>query len=162
MNTSGNGHDAPETLSAEQAQRNLQAESIGRSLLIELVDIIKMLPEPWAKTSEDDQNDIIDRLRDEVHAMARRTVVEVEARGRPHLRSTVDQVVFKDGVRIVLKGLSGAAAHDLADAQGSDVLVVIGDAAPFIEGTEAVRGDPDQQPLPDLEPAADTVADPVA
>ena len=102
------------------------------------------LGQSWAETSEKDQQEIIWRVESGVKAAARSALEILAARDVPHVAAQVEQVVFKDGAKVVLTGF-GKGFHDIADLAGKGVVtVVIADLSEFDLQGHGVKPDPDQ------------------
>lgn len=131
------------------------ASHVAGDLLSALVDELRTLQKPWQATSEFEQRDVIDRLRRRVRSNVATACRLIAAADRPTLDAIVDQVVFKDGVKAVLTmSKANPSVHDLADAAGSEVLIVVSGAEGFMGGVDDVQPDPDQPVLFDEDNAA--------
>lgn len=118
-------------------------------LLQLIIDEIKAAPDVWQKMSQDQQDDMIDRAKRRLTTAVEQSVTHIVAAGRPVITADVDSVTFKDGIKAVLKvSQSNPLRHELADATGLQVLVVVTDIKRFSGGTEGVKSDDDQPGLP--------------
>lgn len=128
---------------------SLAAETMGKQLLLALVDELKVLQDPWAKTSQKKQDDALDRLRARIEHLTREAITILAQGGQQCVKAEVESVTFKDGIKAVLtfpKGLEGV--HDLADQVGDHVFVVItSNPDEFLQGMGDVQGEPDQRAL---------------
>ncbi|KJK22094.1 cell division protein FtsK [Burkholderiaceae bacterium 16] len=125
---------------------NMTAGTLGKDLLSALVLELKMLPDTWVKLPQKKQDDILDRLRNRVDASVKMAVHLIASQGRTVVTGDLDKLTIKDGVQAVIKiGKSAPGLHDLSDAQGQAVLLVIGGGAEFTEGMDEVRGESDQR-----------------
>lgn len=105
--------------------------------------------EPWQKMSEQKQADALHRIEMSIRQGITKAVKLLASEDRPTLSATIDQVVLKDGVKVVLKLPKGIGAiHDLVDAQGTAVLLVISDPDQHMGGADDHQPDPQQPPLP--------------
>ena len=137
---------------------NVAAETMLADLMSAVVDELKLLPDCWQKLSEKKQDDALYRIEHRLRANISMAVSIIAADGRAVIDADVEQVVFKDGIKCVLKlGMSNPARHDLADAVGHPVLIVVGDDKQFMGG-ELPRAEPDQSDLP-IADAGETAAD---
>ncbi|KUZ98123.1 cell division protein FtsK [Burkholderia ubonensis] len=127
---------------------NMTAGTIGRDLLSAVVQEVRLLPDVWVKLSEKKQNDVIDRLRKRVDNLVKMAVHLIASDGRIVVQGDLDQITIKDGVKAVVK-FSGAAPnlHELYEASGKTVLVVVANPAEHTEGMDEVRGESDQRGL---------------
>ena len=127
---------------------SMTAESIGRDLLQALVTEIKLLPDVWPKLSQQKQNDVIDRVRGRVDANVKMAVHLIASEGRTVVSGDLDQITIKDGVKAVVKfGSSAPNLHELYEASGKAVLVVVANPAQHTGGMDEVRGEADQRAM---------------
>lgn len=128
--------------------RAMTADSVGKDLLSALVTELKLLPDVWPKLSQKKQDDIIDRLRARVQANIAMAVHTLASAGRTVVAGDLDQITIKDGVKAVIKFSAAAPSlHELYDAQGKAVLVVVAGAADHTAGMDEVKGQSDQRGL---------------
>lgn len=114
-----------------------------------IIDEIKAAPDVWQKMSQDQQDDMIDRCKRRLTTAVEQAVTHIVAAGRPVITADVESVTFKDGIKAVLKvSQSNPLRHELADATGLQVLVVVTDIKQFSGGTDGVQSDADQPELP--------------
>lgn len=127
---------------------NMTADSIGRDLLGTLVQEIKLLPEPWAKTPKAKQDDVIERLRKSVETGVRMAVHLLASERRATISANVDQVTIKDGIKAVLTlGKNDPNRHALCDAQGLPVLIIVANPADHTGGMDEIKGESDQRAM---------------
>jgi len=139
---------------SEDKTLGITAETMLGDLMALCIDEMKAMPTVWQKLPEEQQQAVIDRAKHRVMTAINKAVHIIASEDRPTLTATVDQVVFKDGVKAVLTmSSSNPARHDLADAQGEQVLVVVMTGEQFTGGAEEITPDPDQPGL-QLPPAA--------
>ncbi|MPV69431.1 DNA translocase FtsK [Burkholderia sp. BE17] len=124
----------------------MTAESIGKDLLSALVTEIKLLPDLWVKLSEKKQNDVIDRLRARVEHNVKMATHLIASDGRVVVQGDLVQITIKDGVKAAVEFSSAAPnLHDLYDAQGKAVLLVVANATAHTGGMDEIRGEADQR-----------------
>ncbi|MFP3756819.1 MULTISPECIES: Rmf/CrpP family protein [unclassified Cupriavidus] len=130
-----------------KATMNMTANTLGKDLLSALVLEMKMMPDTWVKLSEKKQNDVIDRLRSRVDASVKMAVHLIAANGRTVVQGDLDKITIKDGAQALIKiGKSVSALHELAEAQGQAVLLVLsGGESQYTRGMDEVRGESDQR-----------------
>ncbi len=130
-----------------KATMNMTATTLGKDLLSALVLEMKMMPDTWVKLSEKKQNDIIDRLRNRVDASVKMAVHLIAANGRTVVQGDLDKITIKDGAQALIKiGKSVSALHELAEAQGQAVLLVLsGGDSQYTSGMDEVSGESDQR-----------------
>lgn len=127
---------------------NMTVETIGRDVLQALVTEIKLMPDVWPKLSEAKQNDIIDRLRARVDHNVKMAVHLIASNGRIVVAGDLDQITIKDGVKAVVKfGGSAPNLHELYDAAGKSVLIVVASPAEHTGGMDEIKGESDQRGL---------------
>lgn len=147
-----------EPTEATQANaREIARETMLGDLMQSIIDEMKAMPDVWPKLSESKQDQVIYR----VECMSRRVVgkaVEIiAADARPSIAAVVESVTVKDGIKAVLTvSRTSSQRHELVDAQGSAVMIVIADAEPYTGG-EKPKSERDQGTLPlgDETPVAD-------
>lgn len=132
----------------ETNTKQMTVETIGRDLLQALVQEIKLMPDVWTKLSEQKQNDIIDRLRNRVAHDVVQAVHMIASDGRTVVMGDIDQITIKDGTKAVIK-FSAAAPnlHELYEASGKAVLVVVAEAAKHTGGMDEIKGEADQRAM---------------
>lgn len=128
--------------------RTMTAATIGKDLLSALVTELKLLPTVWAKLPKAKQDDIIDRLRDRVETNVKMAVHMLAAQGRTVVVGDLEQITIKDGAKAVIKvARSAESLHELYDAQGKAVLLVVSDAGEHTGGMDDVTGEADQRAM---------------
>jgi len=126
----------------------LASKTLGKDLLSGVVQELKQLKKPWQNTPEGEQRDAIGRLKDRIETAIEKAVKIIASENRPTLEAVVDTVTFKDGVKAVLQMRRGTeAAHNLADAQGESVLIVISGAESYTGGMDRIKPEKDQGSL---------------
>jgi len=127
---------------------NMTADTIGKDLLSALVTELKLLPDAWPKLPKAKQDDIIDRLRNRVGDNVRMAVHLLASQGRTVVVGDLDAITIKDGVKATVKFSAVAPnLHELYDANGKAVLVVVANAGDHLGGMDAVQGESDQRAM---------------
>ncbi|MTI13809.1 DNA translocase FtsK [Sansalvadorimonas verongulae] len=109
-----------------------------------VVDEMKAMPDVWQKLPEVQQQEVIDRVQKQCQSAVVQAVHIIASQDRATLNATVDTVTFKDGVKAVLKMPGNTPGrHDLADAEGEIVMIVIPETEAYLGG-ETPEADPDQ------------------
>ncbi len=128
--------------------RQMTATTIGRDILQALVMELKLLPEPWPKLSKAKQDDVLDRLRARVDHNIKMAVHLLAAEGRTVVAGDLDQITIKDGVKAVVKfGASAPNLHEIYDAAGKAVLLIVANPQAHTGGMDEVQGESDQRGL---------------
>jgi ribosome modulation factor len=128
--------------------RTMTSDTIGRDLLQALVQELKLLPKPWAALSKSKQDDVIDRLRERVDVNIKMAVHMLAAQGRTVVAGDLEQITIKDGAKAVVKfSLAAPSLHQLYEAAGKAVLVVVAGAEDHTAGMDEVRGESDQRAM---------------
>lgn len=126
---------------------DLAAETMKGDLLNALLDEFKAARDVWPKLSQIDQEAIIFRFERRVGAGIREAVRMIAGDSRPVITAKLDQLTAKDGIKAVLSlSQHDANRHELLDAVGKVVLVVVADAEPY-QGGDTPKAEPDQRPL---------------
>lgn len=121
--------------------------SVGLELLQALLAEIRLMPRPWPSLSQAQQDEIIDRLRRRVLSCVHDAVQGIAADGRTTVAGELEQITIKDGVKAVVRVAPSPSLHELYDAAGKTVLIVVASADQHVAGMDDVRGEADQRPL---------------
>ncbi|NII73211.1 hypothetical protein FHW84_001780 [Dyella sp. SG562] len=133
---------------AKSAAVEMAAETMTGDLLAACVDELKIQRDVWAKLNEQDQQEAIYRLSSRITDNVRQAVEIIASGNRPTIVATVESVTVKDGIKAVLTlQKHDAHRHELIDAAGQSVLLIVAGASEFYGGTENVKPDPDQTTL---------------
>lgn len=121
------------------------ATSAGETLLQALVNEIRQLPKPWEQTPEREQEVVIDRLRRAVESQVRALVGAIAGGNYPRIAATLESVTIKGDVKAVLKvGKGQSETLALADATGTQAMIVLASPQAYLDGIERVKADADQ------------------
>ena len=127
---------------------SMTSESVGRDLLQALLQEINLLPDLWVKLSKKKQDDVIERMRDRIETNVKMAVHQIASNGRTVVSGDIDQITIKDGVKCVVKfGLNAANLHELYEAQGQAVLVVVANPDQHTGGMDDIAGESDQRAM---------------
>jgi acyl-CoA reductase-like NAD-dependent aldehyde dehydrogenase len=127
---------------------SMAADTMTGDLMACLIDEFKSAPDVWQKMPEHQQQDLIYRVQQRVQENIRQAVEIIASDNRPTIVATVESVTVKDGIKaVVTLPKSDAQRHELFDAAGMAVLLIVGGAAGYYGGTDQVRPDPDQPAL---------------
>lgn len=105
----------------------------------------KALPVAYGDLKEHEKRKILDELHEDVDNAVRHAIDVIAGNARLVFRASVDQVVFKDGVKAVLSMGKTESAHALADA--TSVIVVIEDRESMLMTGDSLDVDSDQKSL---------------
>lgn len=115
---------------------------------------IMQLQIPWGALDEKGQEKVINTVTTRVKAAVHKVVDIIVADGKVGVEVILDQIVFKDGLKIVCTGSQLAEhRHALADAAGGRALLVLPDSEKYMKG-DAPKAQPDQASLLDEGSAA--------
>lgn len=124
-------------------------ESIGTQLMRALLDEITTLRTPWAITPQQMQQEVLDRLQQQVTAATHSAVLAIATQRFNSVAATVESLTIKDGAKAVVQlPRAGEALHTVADRVGSTVLLVFADLQEFTDGMHVIQSEADQKPLP--------------
>lgn len=126
-------------------------EIVREFLLGELIKAstkrFKDLAVPFNKLTQEEQETLLSRMADDVREVVKTAVRVICSDNRINFRAEVESVTFKDGVKAVLTMPKTKDAHDMADAEGSTVMIVIEDGGRYLALGNATEGEPNQKPL---------------
>ena len=122
---------------------------LGAQLLKVLMDEITRPREPWAKISEAEQTQTIERMKNAVHQQVDIAVRMIAAGGCAAFPAELESMNVKDGIKLSLVVAKGVPRRDeLMDHVGSTVMVVAMDSAQYLEGMDKIKAQADQPELP--------------
>lgn len=142
---------------AANTEKTEAADRIARQTLIgDLRDVcINIMKDPnltgkaWKDMNEAQQSNIIELVTSNVSSSVVRAVDLIRAGGQPNIKCLMKQVLVKDGVKIQLEcSKEHERFHDLVDAQGDRVLLVLAGTEEYLGEQDEVETDPDQPELP--------------
>jgi hypothetical protein len=126
-------------------------ETIGQLLMGALYDEITNLRTPWVVTPQQQQQELLDRLRKQVDHAVTVAVKRLATAGFQHTDVQIHSLAVKDEAKVVLLLPRGAQQiHAIADRIGSKAVIVFADPAEYTDGMDQFKAMADQQPL-DLE-----------
>lgn len=131
-----------------QETMSMTANTLGRDLLAALVGEMRLLPELWHKLPQSKQEDVIERLRKRVDDNVKMAVHLIASNGRTVVAGDLEQITIKDGAKAVIKiGRGAESLHELYEAQGQQVLVVVSGVHEHTGGMDEIRGESDQRAM---------------
>ncbi|MEO7917718.1 MAG: hypothetical protein ABIR16_08755 [Dokdonella sp.] len=126
----------------------IAAETMLGDLVSLVLDEIRAAPDVWPRLGQQEQDDVIDRVKRRCGEAVEDCVRIIATQGFSRIRATVESVAIKDGIKaVVTLSKHDPNRHELADAQGSSVYLVLADPEQFSGGTAGIKGDPDQGAL---------------
>lgn len=139
----------PETIETDVPNAvAIAADTMLGDLMACLIDEFKAAPRVWQEMPEHQQQDMIYRVQDRVQQAIKDAVEIIASDNRPTIVATVESVTVKDGIKaVVTLPKSDAQRHELFDAAGQAVLLIVAGAKGFYGGTDQVQADPDQPAL---------------
>lgn len=108
---------------------------------------LKTLSKPWGEMKEGEQQRVMGAVGNDCRDAVRDAIDIIASNGRLTFPAAVDQVVFKDGVKVVLSLAKGDWAHSLADAEGGYVTIVIEERSKLLDEGDALEVEKDQKSL---------------
>jgi hypothetical protein len=124
-------------------------ESVGKLLMGALFDQITTLRTPWVITPQQQQQDVLDRLRMAVENATCVAVRRIATEGFSHITAQIDSLTIKDEAKVnVVLPRGTQDIHTLADHVGSKVVIVFADPAAYIDGMHEFKAQADQPELP--------------
>lgn len=124
------------------------AERVGSDMLEMLLGEFKRSPEPWAKLTSKQQDDLLNGFRGQVRGSVRELVFTLWSVGMPFVPARLGKVSIGDEISVTVKVEKKAThRHELADASGGFACLVIGDPERFLEGMNALKSQSDQGDL---------------
>ncbi|MFK1219290.1 DNA translocase FtsK [Pseudomonas aeruginosa] len=91
---------------------------------------------------------MIERMRGAVERTVKHAVKLISAGERPAIDGILESVAIKEGIKATFKvSQFNPLRHDLIDRTGKVCMLVVADAAEYLEGMDAIQPDPDQNSL---------------
>jgi len=134
-------------IEAENNAQELAKQFLLGNLIKAASKQFKSLAVPFFELKEHEQKRCLGNLEVDIREAVKSAVDIIASNARLTFRASVDQVVFKDGVKAVLTMGKTDEAHALADVEGSYVTVVIEDRQTLLDIGDALDVQPDQKEL---------------
>jgi hypothetical protein len=129
-------------------RRDIAAETMHGDLMAVVLDELRAAPDVWQKLGEVEQDSIIERVKKRTREVIEDCVQMIATQGFTRIRAKVDSIAVKDGIKAVFTlSQHDAARHELIDAQGTTVYIVLADPDAFSGGTQAHQAEPNQGAL---------------
>lgn len=132
---------------AAQAAGFAKEELVGKLLQV-CVGNLEKIKTTWNTTSQKAQDVAINAMTQAIEKAVRDAVLVISTNRKAALYATVDSVKFTDQIVCNLslsKAMEGR--HELADAAGHTVCIIIASPEEFVGGAEKVKSQPDQTSL---------------
>lgn len=136
----------------------ITAATMGHDFLAALLTELRSMPGHWATLNAEKQQEIIGKLKEKIQTGIETAVRIMLTSEFPAVQADVEHVSFKGGIVAGLKIPKDAPyRHQLADAQGMKVLVVISDPQRWLNRMDEIKARGDQIDLfdADYDPARD-------
>lgn len=129
-----------------QQEHTVAEETFLGDLMSIVIDQVKAIHKPWEELSEDEQGAFIESIKLRCKTIARKAINIIASQGMTTVTADVDSVTFKEGIKVVLKiGAHVEGRHDVADAEGQPVLLVVSNAEDLVTEHDLPEADPDQR-----------------
>lgn len=121
-----------------------------RDVCLQIMRNPKLTGKAWKDMTEAEQREVSQVITDRVTDAVITGVQIIAANGQRQIIGTLEQVLVKDGLKAVLKcSQYDALRHELADAQGDAVAIVLSGSDGFIGHRDKVKIDKDQTEMLD-------------
>jgi len=136
-------------MSEQNEAVDVAEETFIGDLVSMAVTEIKNMPKSWQELSEDEQGEVIERLQNRAKSAAGQAINIIASNNRPTVLANIESITFKAGIKAVLQVSPQAAhRHELADAEGCQVMLVIPHTEQMTENGEGMpEADKDQPEL---------------
>jgi hypothetical protein len=127
---------------------HLAANTLGRQLLEALIDEFKVTPNAWDKMTQAQQDQTIDRLRVKTRSLIGEALRVILQGQYPGCVATLERCNFSGGIKAMLTIDKHAhSRHELADAVGQQVIVVIGSLDSYTQQMDDLKAAAQQADL---------------
>lgn len=122
-------------MTLNKESHEMTTATIAGDLIAMLVGELKLLPDIWPKIGPDEQDDIIERVRNRVTDAVRQAVHLIASEGRITVVGDLKKVTFGDKVDAVFAlSKNDPAVRDLTTAQGQACIIVVAAASNHMGG----------------------------
>ena len=128
--------------------KTIDPQTLNTELVDPVLDRVKQLDKRWSEMTEVEQRELIQTLHRQANRAIDEVVHRIAADGRDVIQATLKQVT-RDGDKIVGKlepSTTSEYRHEMFDATGSTVLLVVADGSQYRQGA-APEPEPDQHDL---------------
>lgn len=133
-----------------QAAADMAAETLTGDIRDRILETLRheQSKRPWHERSEADQQDTVHRVETFAREMVTKAVEIIAGHGRMVILAWIEKAEVREGIKAVLSlGRSDKHRHNLLDAVGSRVMIVLADADAFTGEQAPVGITPDQSEL---------------
>lgn len=110
----------------------------------------KLTGKSWSDMSEAEQKSVVSDIVCAVEATVERAIDIIHSDGQKHIKAVLKQVTVKDGYKAVFEcSANNELRHELVDAQGETILVVLTGSDKYLGEREKVKYDKDEPELLD-------------
>lgn len=129
------------------ATRRLVGEM--RDVILNIMRDKKTMGKAWSDMTENEQRAVVRDITFRMQDSVRDAIDVIRTSNRGHIRGLLKQITIKDGVKSVIESAPGdEMLHELFDAQGETVLIVLTSDEEFLDAGDDVEYDADQPELP--------------
>lgn len=151
MTETGTRDPAAHTLS-------VTSETMGHDFLAAMLGVLRAMPDHWERLNAERQQKIVDALKEKIQTGIKSAVNIMLRSEFPAIVADLEQVTWKSGLAASLKIPRNATyRHNLADAVGEKVLIVIADPDRWMNRMDEIKAKENQLELftGDYDPAID-------
>lgn len=123
----------------------ISADTMAHDFVAALLQELRSMPDHWARLNAERQQAIIERLKEKVRASTEKAINIIIRNEFPAVQADLEQVSWKGGLQISAKVARDAIfRHQLSDAQGQKVLIVIAPADRWFNRMDEIKARGDQ------------------
>ena len=125
------------------------ADRFAAQLLRASLDALANQRTLWPVTPQDEQQKILDRLRESFHGIIIKQMIDVAAAGFTKAEVTLVNLTAKgDSIKAQVSVGDSKTLHELVDRLGKKIVLVLVDAEVYAAGMESFEAQKDQPDLP--------------
>lgn len=137
---------------SDEPEQDVTADAMAEETMIhDLMDLVLddlKASGAWAEMNQDAQDEVIARAEIRVKTAVGKAIDIINAQEAVKARGIVEQVVFKDGAKVVITGKNNPQFHEIAYSTGEEVMIVLATADNLLEQEHEHESDPDQAEVP--------------
>lgn len=142
----------------EETGVDIAKKTMTGDLRDQILQIVQTMQKPWQQLSEGEQTLLVNNVDQRVGHIVSKVVDIISADGRKTIIGNLVSITVKDGFKATISlPKDSELSHDLIDAQGSLVALVVADREVYKGEQSPAKIDKDQKELPvdDGKPVAD-------